>query len=175
MGSDRSLGSVELSAGDYVHEMESGEFEIDDEKQPVSSPLRIGSGPFKGNINYTVAFYPTVPVVNPEEEAEEEEEEAGEEDTNGEPGSPTISRKSTDSKVRPSHSKSLSTDSKVSKATNGTTANGEESGKASLEGSRPTTAKDSEAMSVRSIKEVPKTFISLEDLHNYGMCASRLV
>lgn len=174
MGSDRSLGSVELSAADYVHEMESGEFEIDDEKQPVSRPLRIGNGPFKGNINYTVAFYPTVPVVNPEEEAEEEEEEAGEEE-NGEPGSPTISRKSTDSKARPSHSKSLSTDSKVSKATNGAATNGEESGQASLEGSRPTTAKDSEAMSVRSIKEVPKTFVSVEDLHNYGMCTSHVI
>lgn len=165
MGSDRSLGSVELSASDYVHETETGEYDIDDEKQPVSSNLRIGTGQPKGTIHYTVAFYPTIPVVNPEEEAEEEEAE--QDDTNGEPPTPTLSRRSTDSRPKISHSKSLSTDSKV---TNGTTSNGEANGRASLEtvGSRPTTAKDSEAMSIKST-QIPKTYIGVEDIHNYGM------
>lgn len=179
-GSDRTLGSVDLSAADYVHEAEAaGEYEIDDEKQLVSRGLRIGTGPIKGNINYTVAFYPSIPVVNPEEEAEAAEEEASQQqqqqqqllDANDEPQTPTspMLRKSTDSKRKVSHHKTLSTDSKASKVTTNGNSNGEDKGRASLEtvGSRPTTAKDSEAMSIRS--EVQRTFIGVDDIHNYGM------
>lgn len=179
MGSDRSLGAVELSASDYVHEAEAaGEYEVDDEKQPVSRGLRIGTGPTKGTINYTVAFYPTIPVVNPEEEAEEKaaaEEEANQQqqqsDGSDEPQTPItpVSRKSTDSRHKASHNKTLSTDSSASKVTTNGTSNGEDKGRASLEtvGSRPNTAKDSEAMSIKS--EVQRTFIGVDDIHNYGM------
>ena len=178
-GSDRSLGSVELSAADYVHEVEAGQYEVDDEKQPISSGLRIGTGPVKGSIHYTVAFYPAMPVTNPEEDAEIEEAEKQQEheqsssDANGEPQTPA-SRKSTESKPKPSHSKTLSTDtkasavSKASGAANGAT-NGDEKGRPSLEtnGSRPNTANQSETTSVKS--EIPRTYISVEDLHQYGM------
>ncbi|KAL2369755.1 hypothetical protein RJ035_005949 [Blastomyces gilchristii] len=73
IGKDRPLGMVELSAADYIRENENGEYEVDDEKQQMSSGLRIGGrGPAKGILDYTVAFYPTLNVVDPEEEEEEE-------------------------------------------------------------------------------------------------------
>ncbi|KAL3479044.1 hypothetical protein BJX99DRAFT_89862 [Aspergillus californicus] len=168
VGSDRSLGSYELAAADYVHENEAGEFEIDDEKQLVSSMLRLGNRGAKGTLNYTVAFYPTIPVVNPEDEVEEDDIE---EETNGETDEVAdLTRKSVDSKRKSHHSKSMSTDSKLSGkgvATNGNgSADVQTNGRPSLE-SRPGTAKDSETMSVRSIKEVPKTYISVDDLGNH--------
>ncbi|KKK26384.1 hypothetical protein ARAM_006295 [Aspergillus rambellii] len=167
VGSDRSLGAVELSAADYVHENENGEYEIDDEKQLVSSGLRLGKS-VKGTLNYTIAFYPTLPVVNPEDEVEEEQEEQA----NGEVEGSDASRKSIDSKPKSSHSKSASVDSKASatKATTNGTAEVQTNGRASLETttpSTPATTKDSETMSVKSVKEVPKTYISAEELKNY--------
>lgn len=170
---DRSLGSVELKASDFVREIESGEYEIDDEKQVICGDLRSGKGSPKGQLTYTVAFYPTIPVVNPEDEAdEEEEEEEVEGDGTEAPGSPTP-RKSTESKVKAMHSKSASVDSKASKTlSNGVTPNGT-NGRASLEtnDSRPVT-RDSEATSVRSVKSIPKTYVAAEDLSKYGMIHS---
>ncbi|OKP14586.1 hypothetical protein PENSUB_13938 [Penicillium subrubescens] len=166
---DRSLGWVELKAADFVREGETGEFEIDDEKQLVTSPLRYGQGNFKGHINYTVSFYPTIPVSNPEDEAEAEEQEEGELAGTDTP------RKSTDSKTRPGHSKSASVDSKASKAlSNGVTTNGvtngepTTNGRASLEtnASRPLT-QDSDVASVRSVASIPKMDLSKEDLPKY--------
>lgn len=166
VGSDRSLGSVELSASDYVNENEAGEYENDDEKQLVSRTLRLGNRE-KGVLNYTVAFYPTIPVVNPDDEEEDDDQL----DVDGETeGSTDLARKSTDSKRKSLHSKTKSVDSKASAKvaeTNGNgTADAQTNGRPSLE-SRPGTARDSETMSVRSIKDVPKTYISVEDLANH--------
>ena len=162
MGSDRSLGTVDrIAASDYIHENADGEYEVDDEKQPITSNLHIGRGSPKGRLNYTVAFYPTIPVVNPEDEEETEQGEL-----NGDPDT----RKSTDSKARSTRSRTVSTASKPVDQ-NGAVTNGTEeaANRTSLEttSSRPGTGKDSEAMSVKS-KEIPKTFISAEDLPNYG-------
>ncbi|ODH23066.1 hypothetical protein ACO22_05420 [Paracoccidioides brasiliensis] len=72
LGKDRSLGMIELSASDYIHEGENGDYEVDDEKQQMSTGLRLGNrGQPKGILNYTIAFYPTLNVFDPEEEAEE--------------------------------------------------------------------------------------------------------
>ncbi|EAW20924.1 putative membrane bound C2 domain protein (vp115) [Aspergillus fischeri NRRL 181] len=167
INTDRSLGSFEINASDYVHENENGEFETDDEKQLISSPLRLGHRE-KGVLNYTVAFYPAVPVVNPEDEEEEEAEEMEGLDV-------PAARKSIDSRRKSSHSKNPSVDSKASKsstngqngaATNGTTTNGDELKVPNRSGSF-STARDSEAMSVRSIKEVPKTYIGPENISKY--------
>ncbi|CAL5869238.1 uncharacterized protein PFLUO_LOCUS3466 [Penicillium psychrofluorescens] len=164
MNKDRTLGWADIKAADFVRENGAGEYEIDDEKAPLSAGLRIGNGPIKGQLNYTVAFYPTIPVVNPEEEVEQEDE-AEEQAADGMP------RKSM-------HSKSASVDSKVSKAStalsNGAASNGKEptspttNGRASLEtsASRPTT-RDSEGGSIRSVKSIPRTYISAEDLAKY--------
>ncbi|KAL4801980.1 hypothetical protein BDV18DRAFT_147987 [Aspergillus unguis] len=171
VGSDRSLGSVDLSAMDYVHENEAGEYETDDEKQTVSRVLRLGQRS-KGTLNYTVAFYPTIPVVNPEDEVEEDDLEG---ELNGETDGADSVRKSVESRRKSFHSKSKSIDSKVSAKGAITNGTGETNGRPSLE-SRPGTAKDSDTMSVRSIKEVPKTYISVEDLasHESGFIAFKL-
>lgn len=80
LGKDRSLGMIELSTADYVHEGPDGEYEVHDEKVEKSDGLRLnGRGAPKGVLNYTVSFFPTLNVVDPEEEDEEaESEEAGE-------------------------------------------------------------------------------------------------
>lgn len=69
LGKDRTLGSVEVAASDYIFEGDEGEYAVHDLKKPVSSPLRIhGKGSPKGTLNYNVAFYPTLNVLDPEEE-----------------------------------------------------------------------------------------------------------
>ncbi|OKL63539.1 hypothetical protein UA08_01208 [Talaromyces atroroseus] len=76
MQRDRTLGQVDIALSDYVHEDENGEYEVDDEKQEVKSGLRMnGRGAAKGFLNYTIAFYPTVNVYNPEEDEESEEDD----------------------------------------------------------------------------------------------------
>ncbi|GAB0139449.1 hypothetical protein EsHS_00000102 [Epichloe bromicola] len=77
MGKDRSLGLVELFAGDYVHQSESGEYLVNDKKTVRSDGLRLhGKGIVKGTLVYTAAFYPCLNVADPEEEEEEEEAKA---------------------------------------------------------------------------------------------------
>ncbi|KAG5952379.1 hypothetical protein E4U53_000996 [Claviceps sorghi] len=72
MGKDRSLGSVELFAGDYVHQDEVGEYMVHDKKTPRSDGLRLhGKGIVKGTLFYTAAFYPCLNVADPEEEEKE--------------------------------------------------------------------------------------------------------
>ncbi|KAL8731971.1 MAG: hypothetical protein Q9166_003103 [cf. Caloplaca sp. 2 TL-2023] len=72
LGKDRSLGLTEISAATYIHTAENGEYEVHDIKRPMSEPLRIhGKGTPKGKLNFTVAFYPTLNLADPEEEAEE--------------------------------------------------------------------------------------------------------
>jgi hypothetical protein len=174
---DRTLGWADINASDFVRETESGEYQIDDEKQDITSILKISGGTPKGELHYNVAFYPSVPVVNPEDEVEEEEEEESSEL----PGTPGPD--STEFPKKSLHAKSASVDSKASKAskglsngaapiTNGTT-NGElaTNGRASLETttSRPMTGTQSETASLRSVKSIPRTFVSAEDLPKYGM------
>lgn len=72
LGKDRSLGLTEIKAADYIHTAENGEYEVHDLKKPMSEPLCIhGKGTPKGKLNFTVAFYPTLNLVDPEDEAEE--------------------------------------------------------------------------------------------------------
>ena len=72
LGKDRSLGLVELSAADYIHQTENGEYEVHDQKRPMSEPLKMqGRGQAKGKLNLTVAFYPTLNIIDPEEEEAE--------------------------------------------------------------------------------------------------------
>ncbi|KAI9672365.1 MAG: hypothetical protein M1817_003387 [Caeruleum heppii] len=72
LGKDRSLGSVEVAAADYISQGENGEYLVHGERRLRSDGLRMGGkGTPKGTLNYTVAFYPTMDVVDPEEEAEE--------------------------------------------------------------------------------------------------------
>lgn len=72
MGRDRSLGSADLFVGDYITQDESGEYLVNDTKRLHQDGLRLhGQGMAKGVLNYTVAFYPTLNVADPEDEEEE--------------------------------------------------------------------------------------------------------
>ncbi|KGO43139.1 Tricalbin [Penicillium expansum] len=167
---DRTLGWCDLNASDFVRETESGEYEIDDEKQDITSSLKISGGAAKGELHYNVSFFPSVPVVNPEDEVEEEDESSELPATPG-PDATEFPKKAL-------HAKSASVDSKASKAlsngaapiTNGAT-NGEPAtnGRTSLETttSRPITGTPSETASVRSVKSIPRTFVSADDLPKY--------
>ena len=79
LGKDRSLGHIELAASDFIKETDTGEYAVNDLKKPTSSPLRLhGKASPKGTLNYSVAFYPTLNVVDPgEEEAERKNQEEG--------------------------------------------------------------------------------------------------
>lgn len=152
LGDDRSLGLVEISASDYVRQGENGEYEVDDEKQLITSGLRLGKGPIKGYLNYTVAFYPTLNVVDPEEEAKEEEQDA---ESMGRP-SADIPRKSFESKSQ--------------SGVSGTTLDPSSAeGRRSTETTRSKANDDAETASVISTREVPKIYIPPEDLTKYGM------
>ena len=70
---DRSLGLTEISCTDYVVEGDNGEWEIHEHKRQRSEALRMyGAGPTKGSLQFTVAFYPTLNVLDPEDEEAEE-------------------------------------------------------------------------------------------------------
>jgi Ca2+-dependent lipid-binding protein len=166
VGKDRTLGEVEVSLAGYIREGENGEYEVDDEKQPVTSGLRLhGRGLPKGNLNYTVAFYPTLNVIDPEEEADEAEEE----DLKGSEGRPSTSlsrrsdpkRKSIDSTKRKSEEvlrEPSKTNGRISLDTN-----------TSKRLSNGNAATNPETASLASSKEIPKIYIGPEDLQKYGM------
>lgn len=169
MGKDRTLGSVELSAADFIREGETGEYLVDDEKQLITSGLRVRNGSVKGQLNYTVAFYPTVPVVNPEDEEQTANPDEVEAEADGEHAA-DASRSSLDSKGKNlSHSKSASVDSRLSvnaNATSGLAVNGSASasGRPSIE-----TNASKIASETASVKEVPKILVTAQDLAKYGM------
>ena len=96
LGKDRSLGLVELSAADYICQAENGEYEIHDAKQQLSEPLRSRGGS-KGRLNFTVAFYPTLNLAEPEEDDAEKTEGRARASTNTSSARPSVdlaSRKS---------------------------------------------------------------------------------
>ncbi|KAH7170581.1 C2 domain-containing protein [Dactylonectria macrodidyma] len=75
VGKDRSLGSIETFAGDYVQQNENGEYLVNDAKKIREDGLRLhGKGIAKGVLTYSVSFYPCLNVADPEEEEEEEKQ-----------------------------------------------------------------------------------------------------
>ncbi|CAI4216220.1 unnamed protein product [Parascedosporium putredinis] len=77
MGKDRSLGLIEVQTSKYIHQDESGEYIIHDEKEVRQDGLRLhGKGIEKGRLTYSVSFYPCVNVADPEEDEEEAAESA---------------------------------------------------------------------------------------------------
>ena len=76
MGKDRSLGLIEILAGDYIYQDDNGEYLVHEAKDIREDGLRIhGKGTPKGLLKYTAAFYPTLNIADPEDEEEEEEAE----------------------------------------------------------------------------------------------------
>jgi hypothetical protein len=134
-------------------------------KTLVSADLRMsGKGMPKGKLNYTIAFYPTLNVIDPEEEEEEQKAQAEMENK-----SPSDSKQtSPDSKPSLDAPKGLenglsvkpqaSLDTKVAPAlTNGV-----------KEGGGSTSA------SMMSAKKPPKVRINVEDLNQYRMFVSEM-
>lgn len=72
LGKDRSLGLVQIAASDYINESDEGGYEVRDDKKEFNSGLRLGGvGEPKGTLNYTISFFPTLNVADPDEEEEE--------------------------------------------------------------------------------------------------------
>jgi Ca2+-dependent lipid-binding protein len=78
---DRTLGSIEVSASDYISQAANGEYLVHDSKDPHAGALRMhGKGAPRGTLNYTASFYPCLNVADPEEEekaAKKAADEAG--------------------------------------------------------------------------------------------------
>ena len=97
VGKDRSLGLIELFAGDYVEQDENGEYLVHDKKIHREDGLRLhGKGIAKGTLHYNVSFYPCLNVADPDDEDEEEaakQKEEKEKTSEEEPTSPTLRSK----------------------------------------------------------------------------------
>ncbi|KKY24469.1 putative membrane bound c2 domain protein [Phaeomoniella chlamydospora] len=153
LGKDRSLGSVEITTSDFIFESEEGGYAVHDKKTPVAAGLRLhNKGEPKGTLHYSAAFYPTLNVLDPEEE----EAEKGSETGTGEKPSLDVSRKSVEStrtrrSTNPQAAGSIDT-VLANRLTNGTSAqNGEMS---------PTST-------LSAKKELPKIKLTPEDLTKY--------
>ena len=74
IGKDRSLGHIELSAADYIQQADNGEYEVSNGQRQRSEHLRMhGRDQPKGKLNFTVAFYPTLNVADPEDDEAEKQ------------------------------------------------------------------------------------------------------
>ncbi|TVY47004.1 Tricalbin [Lachnellula occidentalis] len=72
INSDRSLGSVEVHAVEYISQAENGEYLVHDTKTPLAAGLRMhGKGSPKGTLNYTASFFPLLNIADPEDDEEE--------------------------------------------------------------------------------------------------------
>ena len=159
-GRDRSLGMLEVPTADYVRQGENGEYEVHDDKRQLSELLRAnGKGSPKGTLNYTVSFFPTLNIVDPEEE--EAEKKKAEEAT------PTpslnVPRGSTDGRSRSSTLNS----STIAPSSNG---KDEERGKfnTSLAKQLSQNEKEQEESQQDGVKVPPKLRLSPEELLKHG-------
>ncbi|KAG6041774.1 hypothetical protein E4U41_001986 [Claviceps citrina] len=160
VGKDRSLGLVELFAGDYVHQDEVGEYLVNDKKTVRSDGLRLhGKGIVKGTLVYTAAFYPCLNVADPEEEEQEGSDKSSKTETAEDTPRPSADRGSEAGKFAASLEKKsrLSLDNK--NEANGDAAESDES-RASVEKKGP-----------------PKVRLSPEELlkHESGLLIFRLL
>ncbi|KAF2737672.1 tricalbin [Polyplosphaeria fusca] len=182
LGKDRSLGHIELSAGDYVRQDEGGEYVVNDQKHLRSDGLvHGGRSHVKGTLNYTVAFYPTYPVWDPDEDEDEKDEAS----TAG-----GLSRKSSiktagsarDSNVGSpkGHKKTIST---VSRADTVGTISSLRSGNTGTEASEIDLAKQLEKNELQQddglaqVNEIEKLHLTTDDLQQYesGLIVFKLI
>ncbi|EXJ62023.1 hypothetical protein A1O7_02455 [Cladophialophora yegresii CBS 114405] len=165
LGKDRSLGLVQIAASDYMKEADEGGYEVNDTKTQLSEGLRMGgAGEAKGTIQYTVSFFPTLNVMDPEEEEEERKVQAALETTDG-PATPGHSKKS-------SVDGRLSTD--VARQSTDLRKSLDKAGRLSSLSNGAPSIQDSIG-SAR--KQAPKVKIMPEDLHKYesGLIVFNLV
>ncbi|KAI0483349.1 C2 domain-containing protein [Xylariaceae sp. FL0804] len=75
MGKDRSLGQVEVYAGNHMEQDATGEWLVNDTKKLLEDGLQLhGKGIKKGKLTYTVSFFPCLNIADPEDEEEEAKE-----------------------------------------------------------------------------------------------------
>lgn len=71
MGSDRTLGMIEVLTADYIQQADNGEYLVHDTKTAHAGVLRVhGKGSPKGTLNYTASFFPCLNIADPEDEEE---------------------------------------------------------------------------------------------------------
>ena len=162
VGKDRTMGQMEVAASDYIRQTETGEYAIHDSKNDViAAQLRVGNSQPKGVLNFTVAFYPTLNVADPEEEEEKATEAAA---TNGTNGSTTTSSAASVDGARPARHTRSDTVGTISSLKS--TASKSEA--AAMRNALAENEKEqTEAEEVKQ-QEVPKIKIGPEDLVNYG-------
>ncbi|TKA71329.1 hypothetical protein B0A49_05373 [Cryomyces minteri] len=172
LGKDRSLGSVELAAADYVRQDESGHYAVYDSKKVLAERLRIGArGAPKGVLNFTCSFFPALDVLDPEDE----EKEAGSD----------TPRASLDVAKRPGHipSSSVGSGSNVKPGSLGTITplrtNGVSGTNSELDLKKQLSANEREQQETNGelSKEVPKIRITADELSEYqsGLIVFKLI
>ena len=161
---DRTLGQFEIDASEYVRRGDDGQYLIHDTKDKlISAQLRIGAAAPKGTLNYTVAFYPCLNVVDPEDEETEEDKartsvgNSVHPSVDGAPLSPITSG------TAPQRARSNTVGTISSLKSGSTSKSADEMQKALAQGEK----EQHEADDVQQV-EVPKIRIGPEDLVKYG-------
>ena len=161
VGSDRSMGKVDLAASDYVEQGDDGEYLVHDTKnEVVSRQLRIGNNPPKGTINFTAAFYPTIPTVDPEDE---DDEERAKSKASMEGVRQSIESNGHAGRVRSNTAGTVGTVGSV-----GTASGSSKSGEREMQ--KVLAAGEKEQVEAEEVKEkvVPKLRLTADDLNRYG-------
>ena len=151
---DRTMGQFEVPTSEYVRLGEDGQYLINDSKDKlISARLRMGKSPPKGILNYTVAFYPTLHVIDPEDEDKEEEKA----------GRPSLGTQPHSSPTEKGHERS---DTAATVSTMASTKSGDQELQKAL------SAGEKEQTETQEVQEavVPKIRIGPEDLSKYGTC-----
>ena len=168
IGKDRSLGLIELPAADYIHEAGNGEFQVHDQKKVMTEGLKMnGRGTAKGTLTFTASFYPTIPVIDPQEEEEERKElEEASKGQTGTDSKSTVNRSRADSKasatVTPNGTrKSLEKDPVAAK-------NEKEREAGRIDTATMKQLEASEREQDGEPKEVPKIRLSADEITKYG-------
>ncbi|TVY20905.1 Uncharacterized protein LARI1_G001315 [Lachnellula arida] len=147
INSDRSLGSVEVLAADYISQAENGEYLVHDTKTPLAAGLRMhGKGSPKGTLNYTASFYPLLNIADPEDEEE------------------AVARKKSSERGRISVDSSKSSDTKDAVVTANDKVNGSAEDDASL---AKTLAEGEKEQEDTEEKKLAKIRLSPEELMKY--------
>lgn len=152
VGKDRTMGQIEIPAEDYIRQGASGEYEVCDTKDKMlSQQVRIGAGQPRGTLTYSVAFYPTIGVIDPEDEEKDK------------------ARTSIDS-TRKSIEEPAPTPGIKRSSTAGTTGSMKGATAAEVEMRKTLNANEQEQTEAEEVHhaEVPKVRIGVDDLAQYG-------
>ncbi|EAQ93621.1 hypothetical protein CHGG_01856 [Chaetomium globosum CBS 148.51] len=176
VGKDRSLGLTEIDKADYMVQDENGEWLVHDEKVEHNDGLRMhNKGTPKGVLTYTVAFYPTLNIADPEEEEEKEKEIAAKEKEMAE-REKEEAEKDKSSLARPS----MDARSSVRQSLDVRSNDGNGNGNGKEPGTPLTPTSPASAISPRKsrdVREPPKVYLTPQELlaHESGVVIFRLM